>query len=124
MLIKFNDKDKRGFTFVELLVVIAIIQVLVSIAIPNFTFYRKRAFNCVAKFNLRNAATAQEAYYADHDIYCNELSGLTHSPYSLYISEGVTMSLEGSESGYTIIAYHHSGNKTYNLAGPGGTISY
>ena len=124
MLKKLINKDKRGFTLIELLIVIAIIQVLASIAIPNFSLYRKKALNCAAKSDLRNAATAQEAYYADHDIYCDELTGLTTSPYSLHISKGVTMIVEGASAGYTITTYHNSGNKTYTLAGPGGTISH
>jgi len=124
MSIKYTNKDKRGFTLIELLIVITIIQVLASIAIPQFALFRQRAFNTVANSDLRNAALTQEAYYADHGIYRDGLDGLTTFPYNLYISKGVTMSLEGSSSGYSIIAYHNSGDKTYNLAVPGGNISH
>ena len=123
MLIKLTSKDGRGFTLIELLFVVAILGILVAIAIPQFASYRKRSFNSAARSDIRNAATAQEAYYVDHGIYSDDLAFLTHSPYNLYTSEGVTLSVNGSASSYTIIAYHTSGNKTYTLTGPGGNIS-
>ena len=122
MIKKLTNKDKSGFTLIELLMVIAIIQVVASIAIPNLALPRKRALNFTVKSDLRNAATAQEAYYADHNTYSDELTDLTTSPYNLHISQGVIMSLEGSSTGYTIRAHHHSGNKTYTLTETGGTI--
>jgi type II secretory pathway pseudopilin PulG len=46
-------------------VVIAIIGILAAIAIPQFAAYRRRAYESDVKANLKNAATAQEAYFAD-----------------------------------------------------------
>ena len=60
---------ERGFTLIELLVVIAIIAILAAIAIPQFARYRMKAFNAAAESDLRNMSTAQEALYADHQIY-------------------------------------------------------
>ncbi|WP_457601037.1 prepilin-type N-terminal cleavage/methylation domain-containing protein [Hydrogenivirga sp.] len=60
---------ERGFTLIELLVVIAIIAILAAIAIPQFAKYRMRAFNSAAESDLRNLATAEEALYADFQIY-------------------------------------------------------
>ena len=60
---------EKGFTLIELLVVIAIIAILAAIAIPQFARYRMRAFNSAAESDLRNMATAQEALYADNQIY-------------------------------------------------------
>ena len=57
-------QGESGFTLIELLVVVAIIGILAAIAIPQFSAYRKRGYEAAVKSDLRNAATAQEAYFA------------------------------------------------------------
>ena len=65
---KRMTKD-AGFTLIELLVVVAIIGILAAIAIPQFAEYRARGFDSRALSDLRNAATAEEAYFADNEVY-------------------------------------------------------
>lgn len=60
---------EKGFTLIELLVVIAIIGILAAIAIPQFAEYRQRGFDARARSDLRNAATAEEAYFVDNETY-------------------------------------------------------
>jgi len=62
-------KSQKGFTLIELLVVVAIIGILAAIAIPQFSEYRKRGFDARALSDLRNAATGEEAYFADTESY-------------------------------------------------------
>ena len=115
-------KNKKGFTLIELLIVIAIIGILAAIAIPQFSSYRKRSYNSAAKSDLRNAATAQEGYFTDKDTYTSDLS-LLIGTYGLFTSEKVVFSnVAGDVNSYTMSAYHTSGDKTYTIAGPGGTI--
>ena len=125
MLIALNNKKyEKGFTLIELMIVMAIIAVLAGIAIPQFDAYRTRAFNSSALADLRNAMGAQEVYYVNHQVYANSASnligsyGLTYSP-----NVSLTLTVTGSSTGYTIISYHSSGNRTYSIRGPGGAIS-
>lgn len=61
--------SQPGFTLIELLVVVAIIGVLGAIAIPQYSRYREKARDSLAQYDLRNAATAEEAYYASNLSY-------------------------------------------------------
>src|SRR5574342_1404227 len=62
-------ESESGFTLIELLVVVAIIGILAAIAIPQFSAYRKRGYEAQIKSDLRNAATAEEAYFTQYFHY-------------------------------------------------------
>jgi prepilin-type N-terminal cleavage/methylation domain-containing protein len=66
---KLRLQNESGFTLIELLVVVAIIGILAAIAIPQFAAYRKRGHEAQVKSDLRNAAVAQEAYFAQNSTY-------------------------------------------------------
>jgi type IV pilus assembly protein PilA len=118
------SKKEEGFTLIELMIVIAIIGILAAIAIPQFSAYRQRSFNASAESDLRNAATAQEAYFVDHQIYVpSPQTNLTGDKYGLYISSNVNMAGTGGTNSYNMSAYNSRGNKTYTLSGPGGSIT-
>jgi type IV pilus assembly protein PilA len=123
MIMKFTKKDERGFTLIELMIVIAIIGILAAIAIPQFSAYRVRAYNSAANADLRNAATAQEAYYVDNQSYANAVADIIGSSYGLFTSENVSVTVAGTADGYTMSSSHSSGNKTWSVSGPGGTVT-
>ena len=66
---KAMDEREEGFTLIELLVVMIIIGILAAIAIPVFLNQRKSGYDAGTKSDVKNAATAEETYYTDHNGY-------------------------------------------------------
>ena len=61
--------NRKGFTLIELLIVIVIIGILAAIAIPKFATTKEKAYLTAMKSDLRNLATAEEAYFSDWVAY-------------------------------------------------------
>lgn len=74
-----NIKGERGFTLIELLVVVVIISVLAAIAVPTYVGQQDRARDTAAQAQLRTAATAQQLFYAQEDVFADTAEEL--APY-------------------------------------------
>jgi len=104
-------KNEAGFTLIELLVVIAIIGILAAIAIPQFAEYRQRGFDARAKSDLRNVASAEEAYFSDTETYvdCTEANCAALLPGISGLSNGVTLQITSAATSFTGSSTHPKG---------------
>lgn len=62
-------RPSSGFTLIELLLVIVIIGILAAMAVLNYTSAREKAQLAGMKADLRNLATAEEAFFYDSAAY-------------------------------------------------------
>ena len=65
---------RRGFTLIELLIVVLIIGILAAIAIPKFNTTKGKANAAALRSDLRNLASAQEAYFYENQAYADNIS--------------------------------------------------
>ncbi len=115
-------RAEQGFTLIELLVVIAIIGILAAIAIPQFAAYRRRAYESDVKANLKNAATAQEAYFVDNNTYlAATLASGTPPGYNR--STQVTMTSGAGDNTFQLNGLHDNcGTALWTYISDGGSI--
>lgn len=106
--------NRAGFTLIELLIVVVIIGILAAIAIPKFASTKERAYLAKMKGDLRNLATAQEAYNSDNQTY---YGGAIPNPILSYNpSSGTTITIaEATPGGWSATATYAGTVKTCAL---------
>lgn len=117
-------KSSRGFTLIELLIVVVIVGILASIAIPKFANTKEKAYIASMKSDLRNLATAEEAFLFDSLYYTNNLVALNN----FRASSGVTLTInEATGGGWSATSTHNVSTKRcylfYGSATPIGTAT-
>jgi type II secretion system protein G len=98
--------NRKGFTLIELLIVVVIIGILAAIAIPKFATTKEKAYLASMKSDLRNLATAQEAYFSDNVAYTTSVPNYT-------VTTGVTgPTVATTASGWTAYVGHNLTTRT------------
>lgn len=93
----------KGFTLIELLIVVVIIGILAAIAIPKFANTKQKAYVAQMKSDLKNLATAEEAFFYDSAFYTTSQPALNN----YRTSTGVTINiLEATPQGWSARAIH------------------
>jgi prepilin-type N-terminal cleavage/methylation domain-containing protein len=119
----------EGFTLIELLVVLIIIGILLSIAIPSYLGFQKKAQQTAAMSDVRSAIPDVEAYYSDNSSYTSMTATALHNTYD----SGLTVST-ATGSGVVSAIPSHLDAQQYcvsavvaghwaHVAGPGGQVS-
>jgi prepilin-type N-terminal cleavage/methylation domain-containing protein len=84
-------RSRQGFTLIELLIVVVIIGILAAIAIPKFANTKERAIVASMKSDLRNLASAQEAYWVENRMYYGGV--IPGAAFQFQTSAGVTVTM-------------------------------
>jgi prepilin-type N-terminal cleavage/methylation domain-containing protein len=70
--------SRKGFTLIELLIVVVIMGIVAALAIPKYSNTREKTYVAAMKTDLRNLATAEEAFFHDSSKYTTSFAAMAY----------------------------------------------
>jgi type IV pilus assembly protein PilA len=130
-MLKLRQRIAReeGFTLIELLVVLLIIGILLSIAIPSYLGFQKKAQQTAAMSDVRAAVPDAEAYYSDNSSYASMTASTLRTTYdsglvvSVSGSTGIVSAIPSATNTQKYCISAVSGGHWAHVAGPGGQVT-
>lgn len=96
-------RRRSGFTFVEILVALAVFGALTAVAVPRYRLFKERAYVASMRTELGSLRVAQEAFWAENQLYTADTTALDWNGSSRI---QLAISVSDPTAGYTAIAQH------------------
>ncbi|MGH3053672.1 MAG: prepilin-type N-terminal cleavage/methylation domain-containing protein [Gaiellaceae bacterium] len=115
---------EEGFTLIELLVVLLIIGILLSIAIPSYLGFQRKAEQVAAASDVRTAVPDAEAFYSDNNAYTTlSIANLQTYDSGLLAYSSTTPGVKTAKGGATKYCISADDSGWYaHIVGPGGQV--
>lgn len=115
---------EEGFTLIELLVVLLIIGILLSIAIPSYIGFQRKAQQTAAAADVRTAIPDAEAYYSDNNNYTSlSIANLQTYDSGLLAFSSTTPGIKTAKGGATHYCISADDSGWYShIVGPGSQL--
>ena len=98
--VRSGKRRPGGFTLVELAIVFLITAILATVAVYTYRGLLAKARMMQAKIALQHLVKTETIYFADHDVYTDDMDTLDFNPvkYEFY---SVTVALDNTRKNFT-----------------------